>query len=591
MLNPIEEIKNRLDIVDVVGGYIKLKKAGANYQAVCPFHSEKKPSFFVSPGRQIWHCFGCGAGGDVFRFIMQIEGVEFGDALRTLAQRAGVELEPIRPELRTQRQRLYEICELSCQFFEKQLAGSGAGKQAQEYLLKRGVNRDSQVIWRLGYAPEVWRSLSDFLNSGGYKKEEIIGAGLAIKNEKGHFYDRFRARIMFPIFDLNSQVVGFSGRIFSANQSVDQRESAGIAAKYMNTPNTLLYDKSRVLYGLNQAKVDIRKRNGCILVEGNVDVILSHQMAVKNAAATCGTALTPYQLSILKRYSGNLILAFDMDVAGDTATKRGIGLAQEKGFDIKIAILPSGKDPAEVISANPEEWERILKDSKSILDFYFENAFSKFDKETPEGKKEIANLLLPVFKRIPNKIVKFHWIQKLAGALRVREKDILDELEKAEVQTTWPAEPVLTIPQKSHQQLLEERLIFLLLKNWKSIELLEEDDAKLLSRQTQEILSAFKNVGPDFNKLKEKISPNCLELLNLLFLEAEIKDENENLEEEFEKCLNRIRCLNIKNELREISNEIREAEEHKEFQKVKSLTEKFNELAKKLNPAPFSKEL
>ena len=398
--SPIEEIKSKLDIVEVVGSYLKLQKTGANYRALCPFHSEKKPSFFVSPARQIWRCFGCGAGGDVFKFIMQIEGVEFGDALRILARRAGVELKPYRPELKTQRQRLYEISELACRFFEKQLEGSSAGKKAKDYLLKRGLQEKSIKKWRLGYSPDKWRALSDFLVGKGYQREEIVRAGLAIESEKSSTpYDRFRGRIIFPIFDLNSQVIGFGGRVFKKTQSEE-------LAKYINTPNTLIYDKSRVLYGLNFAKVAIREKDACILTEGYIDVILAHQAGYENSIATSGTALTFQQLKILKRYTSNLLTAFDMDVAGDLATKRGIDLAQEQDFEVRVIRMPKDTDPADIITKNVEKWKDLVAKAKEIIGFYFESAIDKFDKTTSQGKKQIQKFFCQKLNKFPTKFYK-----------------------------------------------------------------------------------------------------------------------------------------------------------------------------------------
>jgi len=573
--SPIDEIKSRLDIVEVIGSYIKLHKAGANYRALCPFHSEKKPSFFVSPARQIWHCFGCGKGSDIFGFVKEIEGVEFGDALRILAQRAGVELKPIRPELKTERNRLYEICELATRFFEKQLEESSTGKEAKKYLLSRNISEESIKKWRLGYAPDVWQGLSDFLTSRSYKKEEVEKAGLGISSDQGSFYDRFRGRIIFPIFDLNSQVVGFGGRIFKEKDKTE-------IAKYVNTPNTLLYDKSRILYGLDKAKVEIRKKDSCILVEGYTDVIMTHQAGTQNVVATSGTALTLEQLKILRRYSNNLILGFDMDVAGDTATKRGIDLAQIQGFDIRVIRLPEGKDAADVISLNPKEWEKAIENAKLILDFYFESAFSGRDPKTPEGKKEVSKILLPVLKRIPNQIEKSFWIQRLAKDLGVREEDLREELKKVKLEENlYGLEPeeIISLPPKSRKELLEERLLTLILKTGnKNLNLIDEKENSYFSQKTQEILM---NLKKDKNFPTEKLSPETIDYFNYLALKAEIEEiEEKDIEPEIKYCLKEIQHLGVKNKLDQISQEIKKAEEEKDSKKIEKLTQEFNEFAK-----------
>jgi len=569
--SPIDEIKNRLDIVEVISSYIKLQKTGANFRALCPFHSEKKPSFFVSPARQIWHCFGCNSGGGIFDFVMKIEGVEFGDALRILAQKAGVELKPMRPEsvaFRTERQRLYEVCDWACRFFEKQLEGSSSGKEAREYLLGRGILEESIKNWRLGYSPDTWQGLSDFLTSRGYKKEEIEKSGLSIKNDQGSFYDRFRGRIIFPIFDLNSQVVGFGGRVFKEK---DKQE----IAKYVNTPNTLLYDKSRILYGLDRAKVEIRKRDSCILVEGYTDIIMTHQAGTQNVVATSGTALTPYQLKILKRYSENLILGFDMDVAGDTATKRGIDLAQSVGFNIKVIRLPEGKDAAEIIFKNQKEWETALQSPKSILDFYFESAFSGRDSKTPEGKKEISKILLPVLKRIPNQIERGYWIQKLANELNVKEENIEAELKKVKLEEEiYGLEPEeeINLPQKSRRELLEERLVTLILKCPQNLNLVDKNKLNCFSPKIQEIL--IKLAGS-----QEIVS----DFFNYLALKAEVEEiEEKDIIPEIQFCLKEIQSLEIKNKLNLLIKEIKKAEEEKDLKKIEQLTKEFSQLTKEI---------
>ncbi len=591
MLSPIEEIKTRLDIVKIIGSYIKLQKAGVNYRALCPFHNEKTPSFFVSPARQIWHCFGsCDEGGDIFKFIMKIEGVEFGDALRILADRAGVRLQKQDPKLRTERQRLYEICELASSFFEKQ-AQSITGQKAKEYLLSRGINEDSIKKWRIGYAPDTWQGLSDFLVGKGYKREEIIMAGLAIKSQKekvdvSRTYDRFRGRIMFPIFDLSSQVIGFGGRVFGDKKEI---------AKYVNSPATPLYDKSRVLYGLDKARVNIRKKAQCILVEGYTDVILVSQNGFENVVASSGTALTSDQLNILKRYSDNLLTAFDMDIAGDSATKRGIDLAQAQGFNIKVITMPGKKDPAEIIVEDLESWKKSVAKAKSIVDFYFETTFNKWDSKTPEGKREISKIILPVIKRVSNKIEQFHWIQLLARRLEVGEKEVLEELKKCSLPDSFivpmeirAKESLSVLLPKTRKEKIEENIVSLILKNLKKISLINEENFPLFSDKYKAILRNLKtsishgeeNIDILINQIQKSISVES-HFLDYLFLKGEMLEVIEP-ELEIQTCLNELNSFEIRQKLDIISKSIKKAETEKNLGKVDSLMKEFNDLSQRI---------
>ena len=566
----IEEIKSKLDIVEVISSYIKLIKAGVNYKALCPFHGEKTPSLFVSPSRQIWHCFGCSEGHSVFDFVMKIEGVEFGDALRILAHKAGVELKPIKPELRTKRQRFYEICELAAKFYEKQLEKSSKGKEVKEYLLKRGINEESIKKWRLGWAPDAWRGLAGFLSSQNYSLEETQKAGLSIKGEKGS-YDRFRSRIMFPVFDLNSQVIGFGGRVLKKEKEL---------AKYMNTPNTLLYDKGKILYGLNKSKIEIRKNDFCILVEGYIDVILAHQEGKANVVATAGTALTPFQLAILKRYSSNLRLAFDMDFAGDVATKRGIDLARARGFNIKVVKMPEGKDPADIISKDAKEFGKLVNNAVSILDFHFQNAFSQFDKKTAEGKRKISNILLPVIKGVLNKIEQASWVQELATQLNVKEKDIEIELKKVKIEEASNSGLEVNnfqkqVTKKTKKQILEERLLTLLLKAPQCLSSIDKKIVPYFSSQTQEIINNFENL--------DKISTEFSNIISTLSLRAEVEQiEEEEILPELEFCLKEIKTVELKKKLDDVSLQIRQAEQAQDIKKIEDLNQEFNQLTKKI---------
>lgn len=589
----IEQIKEKIDIVDLIQNYLKLQKTGINYRAPCPFHSEKKPSFFVSPNRQIFKCFGCGISGSIFDFIMKMEGIEFRDALKILAQKAGVELKKPDPKLQSEKERLYEICELASCFFERQLEKSVPGNQIQDYLLKRGLTKESIKKWRLGYAPDSWQGLSDFLVGKGYNREEIINAGLAVKKDAASYrsYDRFRKRIIFPIFDLNNQIIGFGGRIF------DKIQNSQDVAKYINTPNTLLYDKTRILYGLNFGKMEIRKKDFVILTEGYIDVILSHQAKLENTVSSSGTAITLEQLKILKRYTNNLYIGLDMDIAGDLATKKGIDLAQSFDFNIKIVPLPKDTDPADIISQNPKKWQDLVKQSQDIISFYFQSVFSKFDQRQPEQKKEISKILLSKIKAIPNKILQAHWVQELAKKINIEENAIWEELKKI-ISTKETQKETQTISfssihnqenlkPKTRKDLLEERLLALILKNPEKLEF----SLSLFPPKIRLILQTIKEqkekeeIEKALKKL-EKEDKNIKQILDNAILSAEFSAEfkkttqEKEVIDEIKFCLKELKKFEIINQLQSISEEIKIAEQRGERQKVKDLLKKFSETAK-----------
>jgi len=579
-MSPIDEIKNRLDIVEVVQDYVKLKKAGKDYKALCPFHKEKNPSFFVSPSKQIWHCFSCNIGGDMFTFVQKIEGVEFADALRTLARKAGVVLKREDPQLKSQRNALYQICEEATEFFQKQLERN---KAVQQYLKNRGLQPSTIKEFKIGYALDSWDALYKHFAELGYKDTDIEKAGFIIKKEQNQkFYDRFRNRIMFPIFDLNGQVVGFSGRIFGKE---DEKK-----AKYVNSPETLIYNKSRVIYGLDKAKMDIRKKNQGIVVEGQFDLIMAHQTGTKNAIATSGSALTTDQLRILKRYTEDLIFSFDADTGGEGATKRAVASAQQLEFNIKVVLLPTEeKDPAEIIKKDPKKWEEILENAKPIMDFYFENSFSKYPKDlSVDNKREIAKELLYPIKNINNVVEQAHWLQVLASRLKIDERKLVEALQKIKARETGEEPITPEVRQASRIKNLEEHLLGLILKYPQHLNyVLKEFSPNFLNiPEIKNIFTKLKSVKGEFNlgEFQKNFSSDEVYLTNYLIFKAEYCDlEEKQVLDEINCCLREIKIYNLKERMNQISLDIREAEELKNKEEIKNLRQKFHKLAEELS--------
>ena len=571
MNSDLEEIKARLDIVDVISSYIKLEKSGVNYRARCPFHEEKTPSFFVSPSRQLWHCFGgCNEGGDIFKFVMKIEGVEFIDALKMLADRAGVQLKQSKEwkKIKSERQTLLEINNQASKFYEFQLEKSKKGQEARDYLLKRGLKEETIKKWRLGYAPDSWQSLSDFLIGKGYDREDLLKAGLIVKKEEGKTFDRFRGRIMFPITGFNSEIIGFTGRIFGRDE-----------AKYLNTPATLLYDKSRALYGIDKAKLEIRRKDCCVLVEGNVDCLMSHQAGVENCLAVSGTALTPFHLNIIKRYSNNLVLAFDMDSAGRKATERAIDLAAKAGFGIKVVPQVQDKDPADnILKQGEEEWRQMVEGAKPIAEFFFNLAVEGKNLDLIEDKKKALKEFLPKVKKMENKVEQSFWVEKLASVLKSKEEDIQVELNKLKNQKEKDKEEEILAGKKTRREMLEEKVLALVLKDRKRIGLIK--DFSLFSSLSKDILERIKtNEDISFEELKESLKESE-DFLNYLFLLSESLNESEE-EEELKKCLVELEDLVRKEKQKELQLQIKDLEKRGEFDKVKKLLEEFKSLIKK----------
>jgi DNA primase len=574
-MDVIDEIKNRLDIVDVVSSYLRLQKAGSNYRALCPFHSEKKPSFFVSPKLQIFKCFGCGKSGDIFKFVMEIERVDFKEALKILAEKAGVQLSTEKEsEDFGEKSRFFKICELSAKFFERQLE-SKTGKKVIDYLLGRKINMESIQKWRLGWAPDTKSSLIDFLKMKGFSIDEIEKAGLCFKKENGEILDFFRGRIIFPIFDLNSRVIGFSGRIF---------EKEG--PKYINCRNTLLYDKSRTIYGLDKAKKEIKNKDFCLIMEGYTDVILAHQEGFQNAVSVSGTAISEWQLQILKRFTSNLFLCFDADFAGDQATKRAIDLAIQKDFQVKVVLLEEGKDPADIISENKEVFEKVIKEAISIMEFYFKNFSSQYDKNTVEGKREIARRFLIEVKKLPNEIEKEFWVNFLSQEISVSKESLLKEMQKIKIEDDFfgkEREEIVFKNEKTKREILEERLLTLILKLPQNLVLIDNEKIEYFSPEIKEI---FKRLKEDLKFDPKNLSEKAKELFFEASVKSEIPELNINKDEttkEINFCLREISKDFIKEKLAKISESIKEAEKNKNQKKVKEFLNELKTWTEKLS--------
>jgi DNA primase len=419
MSDTVQQIKERLEIQDIVGQYVKLTKAGKSLRGLCPFHKEKTPSFHVSPERGTWHCFGCGLGGDGFSFIEKIEGVDFKGALKILAEKAGVVVEYSggNNEDASKKDRLRELMNKASEWY----AGNIAGSPAQEYAKSRGLTPETISSWRIGYAPDAWRALLEAMATLGFTNQELLSAGLIKEadGKSGTFYDRFRNRLMFPIRDISGRVVAFTGRALSPDDE----------AKYLNSPETELYHKSEILFGMDRAKDAMRTRKFAMLVEGQMDALLAHQAGFENAIALSGTAFSEKHVALTKRYAENLMLVLDADQAGLSATAKSAILALRAGLKVKAARLTSGKDPADLIKEDPKEFSKCITAAKPIVDFFLA---SLVDQEHDPHRliSSAERIILPLIAAMPSPMEREHFIQVTARALGLSNETIQESLKR-----------------------------------------------------------------------------------------------------------------------------------------------------------------
>jgi len=582
MNDQVVQIKGKVDIVEIIGERVVLKKAGRHFKGLCPFHSEKSPSFIVSAERQSFKCFGCQEGGDVFSFLQKYDGMSFLESLEMLAKRVGITLESYRPTSQdAYKKKLLEIMSLSSEYFHFLLTKHNSGTEARAYLKSRGIGNEAITQFNLGYAPNQWRSVSDFLvNKKHYAPEDLEAAGLVIRKDNNGFYDRFRGRVIFPLKDHKGVVVGFSGRTLLK----DEKE-----AKYINSPETMLYSKSRMLYGLWENREYIRKDDGIVLVEGELDVIPSWQAGVKNVAAIKGSAFTSEQAQLMTRFTKNVYMSLDSDSAGQEAIKRAVVIAEQMDLSIRVVQITGGKDPGDVATANPRSWREMVRGAVLYWDFLIDSAFSRNDPKTGEGAKTISVEVIPAIAQISNSVMRAHYVSELAKKLKVPEESIYSEIDrtnkKKELNILKQTVTSIEKGQTSRREEMEEYLLSLALQNFVQIkEYLPKLDlswfatlsiVKILDRlMKQDVIMEFKiqNLGKEFPPELQPIIDQTY-LRDLSRVEDPIK--------EWDKAVLEVKAMYLKAELKKLSGEIAEAEKKGEV--TEELQAKFVSFSKSLS--------
>jgi DNA primase len=577
--NILEEILNRLDIVEVISGYIPLKRAGRNFKTNCPFHHEKTPSFMVSPERQIYHCFGCGESGNAFKFLMRYERMDFMEAVDALSRKTGVRLpENDRHNQKTEGfiTQLYKVNELAALFYEENLK-SESGSGARDYLARRGINLEAIKLFRLGFAADRWDALITYMRQRGVPLSILEKAGLILPKDNGGFYDRFRNRLIFPVLDIKSRVIGFGGRVLDETQP-----------KYLNSPETPIYIKGNNLYGLHLAKDAIREADSLAVVEGYLDFIIPYQGGIKNIVASLGTALTPHQARLIKRYTHNIVMLYDSDLAGQLATLRTLDIFIEEGMDVKVVCLPEGLDPDLFMRKNGlMAFKEKIQNAESLFDYKIKMLKARYDVNSIEGKAKIAQEMLSSINKFTNAVLRSEYVRLLADELKIKEAALLEDLKniKKEIRSGGTSQPV---PKKPVTVNPTEKLLLKLL--------LEEND---LIAQIQENLEPedfqderiwrIASLMFDFVAQGKTIKPNNLlnyiddEMASEVVCESALPEEMGPVDKEriALDCIRRMKIHRLKNERQLLHEKIQQAQNSGDEKELRQLMRQFHELIKK----------
>ena len=580
-------VREKIDLVALISETVSLKRAGKNFKGLCPFHSEKSPSFMVSPERQIWHCFGCQKGGDCYGFVMEQEHIEFVEALRILAKRAGIELQqsPLATGIAAKKERLYEANKFALEFYHYLLREHKSASGARNYLENRQMNVKIWQTFKLGFAPDQRGALTNYLiKRKHFKSEELIEAGLSIHTRNG-IVDFFWNRLMFPLYDHRDNIVGFAGRLLIASDN---------GPKYINTKETLIYHKGQTFFAIQATKESLRKANQAILVEGEFDALSCFQAGITNILAVKGTALTAQQVTLLSRYVGKVTVCFDGDAAGQEAIKRSIPLLEQKNLHTTIVIIPNGKDPDEAIKNNELDFKQALKHDVPVYDYLFEQALKSQDTSSAQGKKSVVDSFLPVVAAIDNSVVREHYLKKLSIALDTSYESLNKEIERLARRQTVQEDLVVKPLKQTRQEILEEYLVSLIV---------QYEDPKIAIQQIVDTLDASLNK----DRAYQKIIFHLLEYMRLLqhaifehqsFLHH-LPDElmpiyNKSLLfplpaltpeahiAEIRKTAEQLREMYLKERIHVLGQQIKQKEADKEWEAVEKLGAESAEITKKL---------